>query len=866
MTEAEFRRAFSAVAGTEGHFPWQWALYQQFVAGNFPRSCNLPTGLGKTSVIHIWLLALANAPDHLPRRLVYVVNRRTVVDQSTDEAWRLRDRLGDVNGLTERLRALCANGDPDSIPLAISTLRGQFADNREWSTDPARPAIIAGTVDMIGSRLLFSGYGCGFKSRPLHAGFLGQDALLVHDEAHLEPAFQELITAIENEQRHGRMRDFRPLRVLELTATSRIAAEPPFTLTAADRANETVRRRIYARKGLTFHEVADEKQVADRVAALALGHKDSEQAILVFVSTIDAVTRVHEQLRKAKQGVQLLTGTIRGYERDQLPKDEIFVRFLPESSRPPDVKAREGTVYLLCTSAGEVGVNLSADHLACDLTTFESMAQRLGRVNRFGSGDAQVDIVHPKEFNSDGKPREAAREKTLALLGKLPRRDDGRHDASPQALAELPAAERQEAFSPAPEKVLPTDVLLDTWALTTVRDRLPGRPPVAEYLHGKAEGEPPETYVAWRDEVELFKGSALTRAELGELLEGYRLKPQELLRDNSERVYKHLVALAKDHGERLVWLVDEDDVLEVVALDDLVKDKERIQWQTVVLPSCVGGLTREGTLGFGEPPAKYDVADEWRDDRGPLRQRRTVDEADVRMTTPPPGMRRMAAVPLRPLGEEEAEANEEEVPAGRRVRLFFVRTRAADDDGSRTASGRVELATHHVDTEAVAARLARQLLPEELWPVLTVAARYHDLGKDRDLWQRSIGNTDMSMPLAKSGTSGFLRELNGYRHEFGSIRDIATREDFMQLTPDQQELVLHLLGSHHGRSRPLFVANEAFDTNGGEGEAQRLAREVPRRYARLQRKYGRWGLAWLESLLRAADATASANPSEVRDD
>jgi CRISPR-associated endonuclease/helicase Cas3 len=46
-----------------------------------------------------------------------------------------------------------------------------------------------------------AGYGRGFKTRPLHAGFLGQDSILVHDEAHLEPAFQELLTTIECEQK-----------------------------------------------------------------------------------------------------------------------------------------------------------------------------------------------------------------------------------------------------------------------------------------------------------------------------------------------------------------------------------------------------------------------------------------------------------------------------------------------------------------------------------------------------------------------------------------------------------------------------------------------------------------------------------------
>src|SRR4051794_34502766 len=89
MTEDEFRGVFSALTeNPNGHFPWQWALYERFVSGrdNIPSACTLPTGLGKTSVIAIWLIALATPQTRIPRRLVYVVNRRTVVDQSTDEA------------------------------------------------------------------------------------------------------------------------------------------------------------------------------------------------------------------------------------------------------------------------------------------------------------------------------------------------------------------------------------------------------------------------------------------------------------------------------------------------------------------------------------------------------------------------------------------------------------------------------------------------------------------------------------------------------------------------------------------------------------------------------------------------------------
>ena len=59
-------------------------------------------------------------------------------------------------------------------PLAVSTLRGELADNEEWKQDPARTAIIVGTIDMIGSKLLFSGYGDGQYHRAHHAGLIGQ--------------------------------------------------------------------------------------------------------------------------------------------------------------------------------------------------------------------------------------------------------------------------------------------------------------------------------------------------------------------------------------------------------------------------------------------------------------------------------------------------------------------------------------------------------------------------------------------------------------------------------------------------------------------------------------------------------------------
>jgi CRISPR-associated endonuclease/helicase Cas3 len=199
-------------------FRWQRRLWSELVAGNLPDGIDIPTGLGKTAIIPIWLLAIAAQSPQLmlPRRLIYVVNRRTVVDQATDVAQRIRERLPAIPQINQKLGELSV--DPVN-PLAISTLRGEYQDNKEWQTDPARPAIIIGTVDMIGSKLMFAGYQSSQRMRPFLAGLIGQDVLLIHDEAHLTPAFGHLIKQIMQTQR--KQGNPRPLRMIELSATRR---------------------------------------------------------------------------------------------------------------------------------------------------------------------------------------------------------------------------------------------------------------------------------------------------------------------------------------------------------------------------------------------------------------------------------------------------------------------------------------------------------------------------------------------------------------------------------------------------------------------------------------------------------------------
>ncbi len=895
MTFADFFRCATGHA----HFPWQLNLYEKFAAGDFPSNAIIPTGLGKTSVIAVWLIALALHQEKVPRRLVYVVNRRTVVDQTTAEVEKLRKALLDQPDLKEianQLRALCALPlpSPDSAPLAVSTLRGQFADNREWSADPARPAVIIGTVDMIGSGLLFSRYTVGFKLRPHHAALLAQDALLVHDEAHLEPAFQKLLDSIVVEQ--NRSNDPRKLRVIELTATTRSDASiETFKITENDEKNDFVYQRLNAVKKLTLVELGDGEKEQDKIIELAFAYQETGRAILVFVHSVESATKIAADLGKKAgiEKVRTLTGTMRGKERDELVTQPLFKRFLPNDKSEND---DTGTVWLVATSAGEVGVNISADDLICDLSTYESMAQRLGRVNRFGErDDSTITVVHPSFFGKKDKNNnlvqsdiDIAHERTLGLLQKL------EANAHPAALEKLSTSERAAAFSPPPKLRMATAVQFDAWALTSIRKPIAARPPVAPYLHGEAdEWQPAETHVAWRDDPDIIRDGMLTSYPPEGLLEDFPLKPHELLRDTTKRIAETLSALIEqlvqngkdiDAPEKLpaAWVLREDGTIEPLPLipsvqlfktykkqkernasekDEIKRHKESLKFSlgsaTLILPASIGGVSEQGLLTADGKADRADVSE--------------IKNARFRLRAPSPDIPVEYASDYRLIRVIDTQLGDEgdDLESPTRYWLWLEAKNSVNAE-KRFAVQPETLKMHTEATAANAIAIAEKLFPmqrdgqPDLRIPVSIAAKLHDPGKDRRFWQLGIGNTgyDPSKPdtiLAKSGSHMRRRNLaEHYRHEFGSLTNATASTDFAALSPAERDIVLHLIAAHHGRARPHFPEDEIFDYDSSPADSLALATEIPRRFARLQRRFGRWGLAWLESILRAADYAASA--------
>ena len=539
-----------------GHSPmsWQNRLFDRFVDRVIPTALDLPTGLGKTSVIAIWLIARAHGAK-VPRRLVYAVDRRAVVDQATDEAEKLCnalegyaehfDRLdevarGQAKQTTAELKKRLGVSDESKVP--ISTLRGAHVDNREWLDDPAAPAIIVGTVDMIGSRLLFEGYGISRKMRPYHAGLLGADTLVVLDEAHLVPPFEALLRRIAcGTNEFGPLANDHheivpPFKLLSLSATGRAQSmshgsseDGTFHLEGADISDPVVERRLAAKKTLEFVKIGDAKDaLADALAEqawMALAKSDRPLRCLVYCDSREIAEKVKEKLDKlaapdkkasqAKADTELFVGARRVKEREDAKTWLQSHGFLAGSGSPAK------PAFLIATSAGEVGVDLDADHMVCDLVPWERMVQRLGRVNRRGESVATIVVVHgdepkPKRPDepTDQETRQIVRFRSRAVFEELPNAGDGK-DASPSALRELKLrAETDEvlrgkiaaATTPEPLRPALTRPLVDAWSMTALEIHT-GRPDIAPWLRGWFE-EDRQTTVVWRSHLPVREGVA----------------------------------------------------------------------------------------------------------------------------------------------------------------------------------------------------------------------------------------------------------------------------------------------------------------------------------------------------------------------
>ena len=828
-------RAVPYFRALTGHAPWPWQrrLYEALVAGAVPDALDIPTGFGKTAAVLLALLARIENPA-LARRVVYVVDRRAIVDQTVAAVRTWIERIGTLPALARAFDALGAY--PAACPVGLGVLRGGCADDGAWRLDPARCAVLVGTVDMVGSRLLLSGYGDGRALRATHAGLLGHDALVLLDEAHLSVPFAALLRAVERLAGAGA-----PFRAMTLSATGPAGARV-CGLSQADYRCPGVRRRLDAAKRPCFVEVATHAERNRRIVAAAAVHRTG--AVAVFVERVADARRIARGLTArlgsgAGDRVAVLTGTLRGRERVALAQGAVWRRFAPEGARPSDVPP----VWLVATAAAEVGVDLDADHAVMDLSTLASMVQRLGRVNRAGRGEADVTVVFTTREAQGPDPvaassrarRAAARAATLAALRPLA-------SFSPRALRALDAGTVGRCAPPAPRPAPLDAAVLEAFAATSAA--LP-RPPVGVYLRGVSDApEPADCYLAWRHDV--AEVAALGAEVAAEVLAFFPPEPTELARvPVSFACTVVQCAIARQGGALPLVVAGSDGAVFAGAVTEAALPA--LGFATVLLPCAAGGLSPEGLPDAQASGPVEDVAD---------------TAARIRYVAPcPPASLpdwTEGAMTLRVPMDAETDAAEHQRCLVWAKRPTAAGAQTGEDDTGRHGATAQTLDAHSAAVAAAARRLGGALgLPARLVDALECAGRWHDVGKARAVWQRAAGAPADSPALAKSLRRQFRPAwLGGYRHECGSLAD-AERA----LGPDvaHRDLVLHLVAAHHGWSRPAFAGRRQLDPEATARANAACARRAARRFARLQAEHGPWRLAWLEALLKAADAHVSAH-------
>ena len=967
LSAADFTPFFHAIHG-HSPFPWQQALVDQLDRDDcWPDVLNLPTGAGKTAALDAAVFHLAlrvNTPAAAALRIVLVVDRRLVVDDAYARARRIQRAVAapsqtpapgraTVEEVARRLQLLAGK---DAPPLMASRLRGGAPMERDWARTPTQPTLLSSTVDQVGSRLLFRGYGVTNRMKPVHAGLLGEDSLILLDEAHLSEPFRQTLSDVCEIGGAG-------VKTVVLTATPGARSKRPFSLGWRDRAAPVLNQRLEATKRARLMKPvrnAPAEAFAREACAMAQRLRAagvSVPAVGVVVNRVALARAIFESLHDgeaSKFDSLLMIGRSRDVARDRIA-DKLDPFRTGASGR-----AEAASLILVATQCVEVGVDLDLDGLVTQAASFDALRQRFGRLNRAGrpvTAEGAILVTTESLAKKTDDPVYGDRiRKTWDALSEIA--EDGIVDFGIESLdRRLQEANVDVAEISAPRARAPAlmPAYFDLWSQTSPPTV---DPEVGLFLHG-AERTPAEVSLVWRSDI--------TSADLND--NGANLKTiLELVPPRTGEVVDVPIwsAAAWLRGERIERLANVADVpgrevpLEVEWSQSERKafrwagsDDPHTRWisaaelkpgDVLVVPADYGGCDE-----FGWAPentkAVEDVGDaaaqSYRGRRYAVRIARDVVRSDAQW-------RRVSAVIAASDGTVPLDDLLDALPSndvsnpddrasgsgkvrnvrdalqllrnadigksvrGQRIESHFPyadhdagvilvashglrdptgldqSASTEDDTLSYTSSRPVTLQRHTDNVVTHVESFSRTLrLTETIAADLSLAAFLHDAGKTDERFQTMLAGGDWwnhpdGPAIAKSGRAAVpgAWEKAGlpsqWRHEALSVRMAPAHPRFAQA--HDPELVLWLIGTHHGLGRPFFGFADPHDGKEEVGQVGCLGVDAwhleadpgPQSlaynydsvdwgaiFAGLKQRYGIWGLARLEAILRLADHRAS---------
>lgn len=986
---AEFFAAVNPLPSGEvaDPFPWQINLFEHVAdTGQWPDLLDLPTAAGKTAVIDIAVFLMA-IRDDMPRRTVFVIDRRVVVHQAARRAQRLAEilRTDDadiVRTVAAKLREKAAPiKGTTAPPMLWAELRGGIVRDESWALRPDVPAVLVSTVDQVGSRLLFRGYGVSRGMLPVHAGLLGNDALFLLDEVHLAQPFAETLHMIGERYRPPAESGLQDRwRVVTLSATPNQDSRPAHVLTLDERDRDpqiapVLSRRLAAKKFAEKRLVRSrEKSVSGQQNALAQDAAKTARAMIddgkakvigVIVNRVNTARRVYDLLGGGPSIERaLITGRMRPFDRDDL-----LASLEGKLRTGRDRKETDPPIVVAATQSIEAGADFDFDALITECASYDALRQRFGRLDRDGQL-SEMEQHSRSVVLSTGESVTATADDAIygSALTKtwewLPESEFDFAHVSP-AKHQL---DKMVAKRPMAPKLLPSH--LDRWVQTSPQPD--ASPDIGLWLHGLAADRAVDVNLVWRADLteallavgrETENGQAAADTEQQSsaaaalavsLVTACRPGSAEAMSVPIQAVRTWLAGLAsEDRVPRVVPVADVEGATPPDAGDPTPNSadiKPVLRWSgddsrvarqagdirpgdTLIVPAAYGGMSARNW----DPASRVPVPD-----LGHRLQSEQRRRAVLRLS-PDVLASELEALPSLPFPADVDEVGADDKPVvdewlaaadlalggdgltGRLVRelckddkrvvervvvsladdrlsaVYVITSRrqlqpqpVTEEPPGETADSEPETSSftgvkitlddhlEHVGVWATA--LARKCgLPDRLAGDLGLAARLHDVGKADPRFQLMLrqGRLTSDEMLAKSPVfaseraererarweAGYPR---GGRHELLSVAMVQDEPDLAAEANDW-DLVLHLIASHHGYCRPFapvvhdphpvmaeVCRNGRVLRHSTATEFARIDSGIADRFWVLVRRYGWFGLARLESILRLADHRASA--------
>lgn len=919
LAPERFAEFFSSLYGNEP-FPWQSRLADDLAAGTWPDCIDLPTASGKTSLIDILVYTLACQATMPPadrtvgRRIFFAVNRRVIVDEAHDRAGKIARALRDANDgiLAEVAEALRSIGGASELPLDVAQLRGGMYRDSAWARSIVQPTIVCTTVDQLGSRLLFRGYGVSPGMQPIHAALCACDSVILLDEAHVTKAFAQTLRLVERYQEHPP-----GLKFIEMTATPSQRPARRFALLDDDRAHPVLKARQEAAKETHLEKVKNDKALIDELVKKALDAVDDHtKAIGVIVNRVQTAREVFAVLRERHpEATHLVIGRMRPVDRDAL-QDQL--RSLVGPGRPDEL---ETPVFVVATQCLEVGADYDFDALVTECASIDALRQRFGRLNRKGRPiQAKGWIITTDATLKDDDPvYGTALRETWEWLTEGDRKSVDFGIAAFAGLwDDIDEVRRLKMVNLTPDAAVLLPAHLD--ALCQTNPQPVPSPDVSFFIHGP-QRDNAEVQVCWR-------------ADLG----------------GNQNVWGDIVALLPPTSPECMtvplrvirrWMSGEDQLpdadvpveSEAPSRKTATTNRTVLRWRgtgdavpvddpndlrpgdTIVVAAPDESSCILGHLPTHDDLIHYDVADRAveaarrqriirvheavnpelvHEFRGYMRDQDTLSKAEIREK-------------LGDLAEAFSSGPIElEYPdnSGMVFRFDTLLPAAVEwkedgsieDDGDDSSSGSIRplLLSKHVEhVVAHTSQNVEGLGLASLASVFAAAAKHHDAGKADIRFTAMLAGVSPyevfgGLPLGKSGVPWLsaserqqrrsrARVPDRFRHEAVSTQWLDHFFTNLDIDPSvDRDLVLHLVAAHHGYGRPFMPVCDdrpndpellAFEVDGQVVApsvrqawipAHRLDSGVAERFWNLTRRFGWWGLAYLEAILRLADQAASA--------